>query len=690
MEKLPKSIKSIFSNQGSVEKTSQNPSSPTFGALSKKSLSGLIKSHLPMSGSSGSPPVFPVSDVESASPRSSELNETSPTASPIIPTLTPLSLNPPNISFSITANDNNELNEPSKYEEGGSKDSFSDSDDHDEDQDQDVTKKIKNPSVARVHSHMSHADAQSIIGGISIDEDSIVAEEHTHIHDPASNRNTFSFSLPFSNPLAGFKLPSFFSNQPQDDEANISSRENYLTAQHEIGDLLHRQMSVTSLQEDLAYNTVKEQDNSRLRAVKRALTPSIISSNKPSEPLLTDFKGTIVIMGGYRGSILRDKSTGRRVWIPLKAGFNLRKIDLTVGINDEDEYEMENKIYPDGMLTHIGPVDIARKLIKRLRAIPDCQVYEFGYDWRLSCDIISEKLTTFIKELPSPPIIIAHSMGGLIAHHAMNKDPTIVRGILYAGSPSQCPNILGPLRNGDSILLSSKILTAQVNFLMRSSYVFLPLSGRCFVNKKDHRIKYDLDFFDVNTWIRYELSPLVTPSRKDLPKNVEEKGKNSFHPGHKRTQSDSFIAPDQLHISYDDAVRYLDRTLKRTKKFLKELEFEESKAHLYPPLACLYSYCVPTLKGALVDSKEDISTDTYENFLFGPGDGVVYYKWVMPEPMGFEVVAKIPTENGHVSLLTDVDAVLRALDAILKNEKERKSRPESAETTSKVPGSPGD
>lgn len=56
---------------------------------------------------------------------------------------------------------------------------------------------------------MSHADAQSIIGGISIDEDSIVAEEHTHIHDPASNRNTFSFSLPFSNPLAGFKLPSF-------------------------------------------------------------------------------------------------------------------------------------------------------------------------------------------------------------------------------------------------------------------------------------------------------------------------------------------------------------------------------------------------------------------------------------------------------------------------------------------------
>lgn len=56
-------------------------------------------------------------------------------------------------------------------------------------------------------------------------------------------------------------------------------------------------MSVTSLQEDLAYNTVKEQDNSRLRAVKRALTPSIISSNKPSEPLLTDFKGTIVIMG---------------------------------------------------------------------------------------------------------------------------------------------------------------------------------------------------------------------------------------------------------------------------------------------------------------------------------------------------------------------------------------------------------
>lgn len=47
--------------------------------------------------------------------------------------------------------------------------------------------------------------------------------------------------------------------------------------------------------------------------------------------------GNVLMLGGYRGSILRDAETGRRLWVPLKVGFNVRKAELAIGLTDEDE-----------------------------------------------------------------------------------------------------------------------------------------------------------------------------------------------------------------------------------------------------------------------------------------------------------------------------------------------------------------
>lgn len=588
-------------------------------------------------------------------------------------------------------------------------------------------------NLSRTHSHMHHADAESIIGGIK----TRISTEHTpHVLDetvaPTSERKTFSFSLPFGNPLASIEFRSFrpkLSSLFGTEGAHPGlSHEEYQRLQIDVENRLTRQLTVSSVEETNVYNTIKQQDNTRLRAIRQSLTPNItIESLNPLSPPKTDtfpaVEGDVVILGGYRGSILRDRASGRRLWIPIKAGFNLRKIDLTVPPRDEDEYNMINKVYPDGMLSHIGPIDISRKLIKKLRAHPKCRVYEFGYDWRLSSDINSDRLVEFLKTLPSNKyydeksgrrkgaIVIAHSMGGLVAHHAMQQDPTLFRGLVYAGAPSSCPNILGPLRFGDSVLMSSKILTRQVNFLMRSSYVFLPLDGRCFVNRNDTSIKYDLDFFDVNTWIKYELSPLVvkTPVHRtplhaiktsetlsrsytdvkltlnNITRDLRsltfgfESSKTSDSSEPSENESKAFTLPDQKKLEPEEAIEYLDRTLKRTKKFLLELEYDPAKADLYPPLATLYSYSVPTLKGSKVDSPEGICTDNYDDLLFGAGDGVVYHKWTMPEPKGFSVVARVATDRGHVGLLTDVDAAGRALAAILEAEKQNLGHTEATE-----------
>ena len=206
----------------------------------------------------------------------------------------------------------------------------------------------------------------------------------------------------------------------------------------------------------------------------------------------------------------------------------MRKVDLEVGLEPEDEERMEETIYPSGMLQNIGPVDISKRLFKRLSECENARngklrVWDYGYDWRLSPHLLSRKLTAFLEKLPSNQpgadgtipktggaLVIAHSLGGLITRHVVNQRPELFAGVVYAGVPQSCVNILGPIRNGDAVLLSSRVLTAQVNFTLRTSFVLLPEDGGCFVdiNTKE---KYPVDFFNLDHWIKYRFSPCTDP-----------------------------------------------------------------------------------------------------------------------------------------------------------------------------------
>jgi pimeloyl-ACP methyl ester carboxylesterase len=255
--------------------------------------------------------------------------------------------------------------------------------------------------------------------------------------------------------------------------------------------------------------------------------------------VMSKMTGDLVLLGGYRGSILRSATPpNRQLWVPVKVGLNLRKVDLEVGLEPEDEENMEDTIIPDGMLSHIGPVDISRRLLKKLRKCENCRsktlrVHNYGYDWRLSPHLLSRRLINFLESLDcnapgTPPekkgaLVIAHSLGGLITRHAVNQRPDLFAGVLYAGVPQHCVNILGPLRNGDDVLISSRVLTAQVNFTLRTSFVLLPEDGRCFIDKETKE-EYHVDFFDVDAWDEYRFSPCIAPpirsSQQDYRKSL--------------------------------------------------------------------------------------------------------------------------------------------------------------------------
>ena len=118
-------------------------------------------------------------------------------------------------------------------------------------------------------------------------------------------------------------------------------------------------------------------------------TSGLASAHPNFYSALNQLEGDVVVLGGYRGSILRSaEPPHRQLWVPVKVGLNLRKADLQVGIEEEDDYRAPKNITPGGMLTHIGPVDISRRLFKRLRSCENVsngklRVHDYGYDWRL-------------------------------------------------------------------------------------------------------------------------------------------------------------------------------------------------------------------------------------------------------------------------------------------------------------------
>ncbi|KAG0646868.1 Uncharacterized protein D0Z07_6244 [Hyphodiscus hymeniophilus] len=495
---------------------------------------------------------------------------------------------------------------------------------------------------------------------------------------------------------------------------------------------------------------------SRPDVAKRTAQTAPESHTKVLDRAMESLVGDIVIMGGYRGSILRSTKTRRQVWVPVKVGLNLRKVDLEVGLEPEDEERMEETIYPSGMLQNIGPVDISKRLFKRLSECENARngklrIWDYGYDWRLSPHLLSKKLEAFLEKLPSNQpgtdgslpetrgaLVIPHSLGGLITRHVVNRRPELFSGVIYAGVPQSCVNILGPIRNGDAVLLSSRVLTAQVNFTLRTSFVLLPEDGSCFVdiNTKE---KYPVDFFNLDDWIKYRFSPCTDPPLPPRNHNTGGLGNllnlssailslpNLPIPGRKSISGSSSPQPSPLASTHeesgapskttraadaareadggkdrtiglqmgnmgnnsnpvskgqnintsvstavtlprDKAIAYLKRTLAETKKFKQELYFrpEISEDNLYPPLAVIYGKSIPTCCGAKVDGVEGIPcSDSYDNLAFASGDGVCLAKEAML-PEGYKAVygGRIRSNRGHVTLLGDLNAVGRAIEAV--------------------------
>lgn len=585
------------------------------------------------------------------------------------------------------------------------------------------------PSLRRVKSDQSLMLRHTTSHGSTFGDDSRwenvqdqVNSRFKAIVDSLQDSNIKLPSLPNIN-FSGFR-PDFTRNRAWSESKKPNSDGDSITngggtRENSLGDINSR----------LQNNAFSNGSNVAPRSPK--LVPSLL------ERALDQLTGDIVVMGGYRGSVLRSaKAPHRQLWVPVKVGLNIRKVNLQVGLSPEDEENMEDSIIPSGMLSHIGPVDMGRRLLKRLHGCANCQqkklrVHDYGYDWRLSPQLISQKLVAFLERLPcnakdvpkgeSGATIIAHSLGGLITRHAVNQRPELFAGVIYAGTPQHCINILGPIRKGDDVLLSSRVLTAQVNFTLRTSFLLLPEDGKCFIDKKTKE-DYPVNFFNVEDWKDHAFSPCIAPthapasqperkgilgtvseSLSSLPLPVKRGSFSSRSPKDPPLEPASRAAVRTTDTKTDDvtnlastiidpqlnsyssllptpsistastiplplALSYLTRTLAQTLSFKHQLSFSPTHAssNVYPPLSILYSTSVPTVLAARVSSREAIKcADAYDDLAFASGDGVCLAKAAMVPP-GYKLVkgGMVRTERGHVGLLGDLEAVGKCLLAV--------------------------
>jgi pimeloyl-ACP methyl ester carboxylesterase len=299
-----------------------------------------------------------------------------------------------------------------------------------------------------------------------------------------------------------------------------------------------------------------------------------------------------------------------------------------------------------------------------------------------------EYLTQIKAETGRGTLVIAHSMGGLVALHALSKseDPTLFTGIIFGSTPfAGTPNIFQPFRWGDSILFNKTICSPSTVFSFRSSFYLLPTAHLKppFENSKREPLAVDIN--DPECWKKYGLSPIAGKLAASQP---SERRKDEAQAATSAAGVASAIGGQQLdgrpHLTFsptdadgpDEAAcasdatieSYLRTTLQRVARFREDLisGYDSKKAHLYPPLAIITADHTATVCGAIIDTEDELIAGQYDRLLFDKGDGIILHSssTALPEPWKPHLRSTIHSRHGHVSLLSDLGAVSQALDSL--------------------------
>ena len=195
----------------------------------------------------------------------------------------------------------------------------------------------------------------------------------------------------------------------------------------------------------------------------------------------TSSNDLIVLIPGTMGTELQYDST--KVWDPGKNVFNHSKYFNWLYFNESGSAKYPLSVLNDD---NYGADDTYKTIYNRLKNAfsSSATVKFFGYDWRYSCVDAAEELTDLVSGYSGKIILVAHSMGGLVASQFLkNATPSqcsrttlITLGTPFTGSPKavnvfENGTMFGLLEN---LVIGGYIKEAAKNY--PSAYELLPTS----------------------------------------------------------------------------------------------------------------------------------------------------------------------------------------------------------------------
>ncbi|KAI9207796.1 uncharacterized protein BJ171DRAFT_255374 [Polychytrium aggregatum] len=364
-----------------------------------------------------------------------------------------------------------------------------------------------------------------------------------------------------------------------------------------------------------------------------------MTSPEPINHHFFDFlKGDLIVLGGFYGSFLKNKHTEHRSWLTMEAVLSWGAPGIKLPLSFD---EVENDAHvPSGILDRFGPLNVCVELLRELRGWESrskgtFRLHTFAYDWRREGQYASKQLEKFMENIyekngRQPIMVVAHSMGGLITLSTVNRRPELFRGCVFAGTPFHGVHpILWAFHRGAPLMINKKILSAELHFSLRSSFLFLPKDGRGLVNDKDDDII--IDYFNPNKWWEYRLAHTVR-------------------------KADSFTAISP----------YLSDALRMAKEFHESLRFQKELASRYPNFVLMISDRFPTATRFKASVKTRKRTPGQQEIFisrpckFDGGDGVVSRESASRMPHGYSY-AIVECGTSHVGIMNDLPAMRRSL-----------------------------
>ena len=183
----------------------------------------------------------------------------------------------------------------------------------------------------------------------------------------------------------------------------------------------------------------------------------------------------IIFIPGIKGSTL--EKDGQTIWLKLsQAIFSESSLEYT-GVSDTKATGIFTGLTVIPFLLEYKPY---YKISEDLSCTPNS--YFFYYDWRDYPDtnsrLFGELVERVMKETGKKPSIIAHSMGGLIAHGYIKEHPENIDRVVYVSVPFQ-PGVgyFDDVNEGISTGLNKKLLSKEVLFSHPASYLLMPHKG---------------------------------------------------------------------------------------------------------------------------------------------------------------------------------------------------------------------